>query len=168
VRDEPTKKCGRFRGSATAFVHDVSPRSAWRPQYLEGGAPQSKVKGSSTPILFLSFHRRRIRVLKLQPVGRPPRPITRAEALRHNPLGTQLAGVMKHGGAVGMRYVLVQTHPCCHCVGGLARVALALASYRGRPAPADRRRTGRHAPRSAGDGASRRSPDPSHRSTGRR
>ena len=43
MRHEPTKKCGRFRGSATAFVHDVSPRSAWRPQYLDG-APQSKVK----------------------------------------------------------------------------------------------------------------------------
>ena len=44
VRHEPTKKCRRFRGSATAFVHDVSPRSAWRPQYLEDGGPQSKVK----------------------------------------------------------------------------------------------------------------------------
>ena len=44
MRHEPTKKCGRFRGSATAFVHDVPPRSAWRPQYLEDGAPQSKVK----------------------------------------------------------------------------------------------------------------------------
>jgi hypothetical protein len=37
---------------------------------------------SSCPILFrLALHRRGIRVLHLQPVGRPPRPIARAEPL---------------------------------------------------------------------------------------
>src|SRR4051812_45100553 len=47
-------------------------------------------------ILFrLALHRRRLRILELQPVRRAARPTTRAEALRHNPLGTQLAGVLE-------------------------------------------------------------------------
>ena len=40
----PLRNAGVFEALPTAFVHDVSPRSAWRSQYLEDGGPQSKVK----------------------------------------------------------------------------------------------------------------------------
>jgi hypothetical protein len=48
--------------------------------------------------------------LELEPVRRPFRPVTRSQALRHNPLGTELASVLEYQGALGMLQVLVQAH----------------------------------------------------------
>ena len=54
-----------------------------------------------SPILFrLTLHRRGLRVLELEPVGRAARSIARSQALRDNTLQPHLAGVLEHKGAV--------------------------------------------------------------------
>jgi hypothetical protein len=52
---------------------------------------------TATPVHFcLTLHRWRLRFLNLSPVGRPPRPITRAEALRDDPLNARFARMLEH------------------------------------------------------------------------
>ena len=65
---------------------------------------------SASPILFcLSLHRERFGVFELEPVGRSAGPIARAQALRDNPLQTDLAGVLEDRQAAVMRQVF-QAH----------------------------------------------------------
>ena len=64
---------------------------------------------SPTPILFrLSSHRRRLRVLTLEPVRRTSRPVTRSQALRDNPLQPHLAGVAEHHITLRVLKVVIQ------------------------------------------------------------
>src|SRR5262249_3932209 len=63
------------------------------------------------PILVrLALHRRRIRVLELEPVLRPAGAVARAEPLRHDALEAHLAGVPEYALAI-VGEVLVQTQP---------------------------------------------------------
>ena len=63
------------------------------------------------PILVrLAFHRRRIRVLELEPVLRPAGAVARAEPLRHDALKAHLAGVPEYALAI-VGEMLVQTQP---------------------------------------------------------
>src|SRR5262245_29232520 len=63
------------------------------------------------PILLgLAFHRRRIRVLELEPVLRTAGAVARAEPLRHDALEAHLASVPEYALAI-VGEVLVQTQP---------------------------------------------------------
>src|SRR6516225_1028772 len=74
-------------------------------------SPQKHPRMDSAPIfLGLAFHRRRIRVLELQPVLRPAGAVGRAEPLRDDAFEAHLAGVPEYALAI-VGEVLVQTQP---------------------------------------------------------
>src|SRR5215813_10894219 len=65
----------------------------------------------SAPLfLRLAFHRKRIRVLELQPILRPAGAVARAEPLRHDAFEAHLASVPKYALAI-VGEVPVQTQP---------------------------------------------------------
>src|SRR5262249_43181633 len=104
----------------------------------------------SAPLFFgLAFHRRRIRVLELEPILRSAGPVARAEPLRDDALEAHLAGVAEYALAI-MSEVLVQTQPPegCHAAGSPASPGgspAARAAGLGHPAQGGRRRRGKHA-----------------------
>jgi hypothetical protein len=64
----------------------------------DGDRKPSETRGAGC-LLRLSLHRRRFRVLELQPVRRAARPVTRAQPLTDDPLQPHLAGVSPIRGA---------------------------------------------------------------------
>jgi hypothetical protein len=138
----PTSSRGRSFGETGRL-----PRSAAKK------SPPASPPASPAPIfLGLALHRRRFRVLELEPVLRPAGAIARPEPLRHDALEPELAGVLKYALAIvgearsgaapeGSRAAGSRASPCAS--------PAARAAGLGHPAQGGRKRRGRHACRLA-------------------
>src|SRR5262245_32674000 len=91
---------GRQINRAPSRAHPAQ-GALWR---LSGELPRRKRECG----LLLAFHRRRIRVLELEPILRPAGSVARPEPLRHDAFEAHLAGVQEYALAI-VGEVLVQT-----------------------------------------------------------
>ena len=132
----------------------------------------ARLAASASPILFRPApHGRSRRVLELEPVRRAAGPVARPQALRHDPLHAQLAGVVEYDVFLRVLKVVVKTYSVTYCATIWMRtLTLIVAQHRDVPcaecwpawpcepqsAPgadrcrrvrAGRRRTGRRLPR---------------------
>jgi hypothetical protein len=75
----------------------------WAKPVISGTRPASL----GAPIfLGLALHRRRGRILDLEPMRRSPRAVGRAQPFRHDALATQLAGVVENDLGVALEELI--------------------------------------------------------------
>ena len=103
---------------------------------IRRAAATKRASLTTSPILFrFAPHIRGSRVLDFRPVRRPPGAISRAEALRHDALAAEAAGVLEHDIAVALA-VFVEHDAGMRGANELGELALAVLD---RPSPRDSR-----------------------------
>jgi hypothetical protein len=99
---------------------------------IRRAAATKRASLTTSPILFrFAPHIRGSRVLDFRPVRRPPGAISRAEALRHDALAAEAAGVLEHDIAVALA-VFVEHDAGMRGANELGELALAVLD---RPSP---------------------------------
>jgi hypothetical protein len=71
----------------------------WTPRHSSTKASISSI-ALLPAVLSMPHHRRAVRILDLEPILRTPRPVGRAQSLRHNALQAHAAGLPEDGDAV--------------------------------------------------------------------